>query len=60
LLEETYEKLRVSADQPEDGTGDDVDPSNYLKIINAFDMPLWRWDDSRGGFEKYVLLASFS
>ncbi|GAA5944043.1 DNA polymerase epsilon noncatalytic subunit [Sporobolomyces koalae] len=52
LLEETYEKLRVSADQPEDGTADDLDPSNYLKIINAFDMPLWRWDDSRGGFEK--------
>ncbi|GAA5982326.1 hypothetical protein JCM5350_006145 [Sporobolomyces pararoseus] len=54
LLEETYEKLRVSADhQPEDGNGgDELDSSNYLKLINAFDMPLWRWDDSRGGFEK--------
>ncbi|GAA5874227.1 hypothetical protein JCM1840_000608 [Sporobolomyces johnsonii] len=52
LLEETYEKLRVSADQPDDGTGDDLDPANYLKIVDAFDMPLWRWDDSRGGFEK--------
>ncbi|GAA5887987.1 hypothetical protein JCM16303_005226 [Sporobolomyces ruberrimus] len=52
LLEETYEKLRVSADQPEDGSADDLDPSNYLKIVNAFDMPLWRWDDGRGGFAK--------
>ncbi|BGP27219.1 DNA-directed DNA polymerase epsilon, subunit B [Rhodotorula toruloides] len=54
LLEETYERLRVAADQPEDtgGAGDDLDPSQYLKIVNAFDMPAWRWDDARGGFEK--------
>lgn len=52
LLEETYEKLRVSAEQPDDANGDDLDPSNYLKLINAFDMPLWRWDDNRAGFER--------
>lgn len=61
LLEETYEKLRVSADQqPEDGNGgDELDSSNYLKLINAFDMPLWRWEDSRGGFEKYIQFYHF-
>lgn len=59
LLEETYERLRVAADQPEDtgGGGDDLDPSQYLKIVNAFDMPAWRWDDVRGGFEKCVRLS---
>lgn len=54
LLEETYERLRVSADQPEDdgAAADDLEPSQYLKIVNAFDMPAWRWDEVRGGFEK--------
>jgi hypothetical protein len=53
LLETTYERLRVSADQPvDDEGGDDLDSSHYLKIVNAFDMPAWRWGEESKGFEK--------
>ncbi|GAA5968677.1 hypothetical protein JCM11641_007722 [Rhodosporidiobolus odoratus] len=52
LLEETYEKLRVSADTGDGEGGDDFDPSQALKIVDAFDMPAWRWDEIRGAFEK--------
>lgn len=57
LLEETYEKLRVSADQPVEGGagGDDLESTHYLKIVDAFAMPPWRWGDELGGFEKLVL-----
>jgi DNA polymerase epsilon subunit 2 len=50
--------LLVSA-EPNDaagGAGDDVDPSQMLKIVDAFDMPPWRWDEVRGSFEKCVFL----
>ncbi|GAA6004474.1 DNA polymerase epsilon noncatalytic subunit [Rhodotorula paludigena] len=53
LLEETYERLRVAADQPDDGEGgDDLDAAQHLKIVDSFDLPAWRWDEIRGGFEK--------
>ncbi|GAA5970423.1 hypothetical protein JCM8115_004552 [Rhodotorula mucilaginosa] len=58
LLEETYEKLLVAADPDSNGAGgdggagDDLDASQYFKIIDSFDLPAWRWDDVRGGFEK--------
>lgn len=56
LLEDTYEKLRVAADQPvngsDQGQGDDLESTHYLKIVNAFDMPQWHWADERKGFEK--------
>lgn len=55
LLEKTYEKLRVSADQPaENGDGTEFDSSHYLKIVSAFDMPPWRWNEENKAFEKYV------
>lgn len=53
LLENTYEKLRVSADQPaEAGDGQEFDSSHYLKIVSAFDMPPWRWNEENKAFEK--------
>ncbi|TNY17998.1 DNA polymerase alpha/epsilon subunit B-domain-containing protein [Rhodotorula diobovata] len=54
LLEETYEKLRVTGDDAEDHAegGDDVDATHHLKIIDSFALPAWRWDETRGGFEK--------
>ncbi|GAA6062035.1 hypothetical protein JCM10212_005468 [Sporobolomyces blumeae] len=60
LLEETYERLLVSTDAATgttpgnaDASGQaDVDPATYFKVVDAFDMPLWRWDDTRGGFEQ--------
>lgn len=61
LLEETYEKLLVAADPNSNGAGgggggagDDLDASQYFKIIDSFDLPAWRWDDVRGGFERCV------
>ncbi|GAA6030941.1 hypothetical protein JCM8097_008948 [Rhodosporidiobolus ruineniae] len=51
LLEETYEKLMVSA-EPNEAGGDDIDPNQCLRIVDAFDMPAWRWDEIRGGFDK--------
>lgn len=57
LLEETYEKLLVSAD-PNDAGGEEVDPSQMLKIVDAFDMPPWRWDEVRGAFDKSVVFFS--
>lgn len=63
LLEETYEKLLVAADPDSNGAGgdggagDDLDASQYFKIIDSFDLPAWRWDDVRGGFEKYAFHA---
>lgn len=62
LLEETYEKLLVAADPDSNGAGgaggggagDDLDASQYFKIIDSFDLPAWRWDDVRGGFERCV------
>lgn len=59
LLERIYEKLMVSADQPTEGTnGTEYDSSQYLKIVNAFDMPPWRWNEENKTFEKYVLRIS--
>ncbi|BGP51155.1 DNA-directed DNA polymerase epsilon, subunit B [Rhodotorula kratochvilovae] len=54
LLEETYEKLRVTGDDAEDHAdgGDDVDAAHHLKIVDSFDLPAWRWDEVRSGFEK--------
>ncbi|BGP57875.1 hypothetical protein JCM8202_001771 [Rhodotorula sphaerocarpa] len=59
LLEETYEKLMVAADPNANGSGgggggagEDLDASQYFKILNTFDLPAWRWDDVRGGFER--------
>ncbi|GAA5849550.1 hypothetical protein JCM9279_007266 [Rhodotorula babjevae] len=55
LLAETYEKLRVTNDDADDHAQDggaDVDAAHHLKIIDAFDLPAWRWDETRAGFEK--------
>ncbi|GAA5824774.1 hypothetical protein JCM11251_005335 [Rhodosporidiobolus azoricus] len=52
LLEDTYEKLIVAAEPNEAAGGEDIDPAQCLKIVDAFDMPPWRWDEVRGGFEK--------
>ncbi|GAA5853296.1 hypothetical protein JCM8547_000275 [Rhodosporidiobolus lusitaniae] len=52
LLEETYEKLIVSAETNDTGDGEEIDPTQMLKIVDAFDMPAWRWDEVRGAFDK--------
>lgn len=57
MLEETYNRLLIVAEQPGDegahtGAGDELDSSRFLKIVDAFEMPAWRWGDARKGFEK--------
>ncbi|KAI5478607.1 DNA polymerase epsilon subunit 2 [Pseudohyphozyma bogoriensis] len=54
VLDEAYQRLRVSADQPntENGHGDDFDTSQYLKVVDAFDMPAWRWGEESKTFER--------
>ncbi|BGP19527.1 hypothetical protein JCM10213_000126 [Rhodosporidiobolus nylandii] len=52
LLDEVYEKLIVQAEPADGAGGEDFDPAQALKIVDAFDMPAWRWDEVRGAFEK--------
>lgn len=57
MLDETYRRLLIVAEQPEaegahTGGGDELDSSRFLKIVDAFEMPAWRWGDARKGFEK--------
>lgn len=60
MLEETYNRLLITAEQPgaegaHTGAGDELDSSHFLKVVDAFEMPAWRWGDERKGFEKSVL-----
>lgn len=52
LLEKVYEKLRVSADQVEGQVDQVYDSQHYMKIVDAFDMPPYRWNDENKAFEK--------
>lgn len=36
----------------EEGGGDDYETSQYLKIVDAFNMPAWRWGEENKSFEK--------
>jgi len=50
----------VTGDDAEDHAegGDDVDATHHLKIIDSFALPAWRWDETRGGFEKCAVSVS--
>lgn len=57
MLEATYNRLLITTEQAgaagaHSGAGDELEESSYLKIIDAFEMPAWRWGDERKGFEK--------
>ncbi|SGZ23885.1 BQ5605_C023g09654 [Microbotryum silenes-dioicae] len=60
LLEATREKLSVQADQPVHEHGHHLESSHYLKIVDAFEMPAWRWGEERKGFEKSENLPSLT
>ena len=54
-LEETYNRLVATNDEPgaaHTGAGDELESAHYLKVVDAFEMPAWRWGEERKGFEK--------
>lgn len=52
LLDATYEKLRMAADRPvNDLAGDAAESARFLKVVNAQDMPPWRWNEEAKTFE---------
>lgn len=54
ILKRVYESLQEQGQQSDEK--DLIDPESHLYIINAFEMPLWRWSQENGTFQK---LAGF-
>jgi DNA polymerase epsilon subunit 2 len=55
ILNRVYESLQDQG-QRTDVEKELIDPESHLFIINAFDMPLWRWSQEIGTFSKCVNL----
>lgn len=53
ILHRVYESLQDQG-QRTDVEKELIDPESHLFIINAFDMPLWRWSQESGTFAKLV------
>ncbi|KAF9464455.1 DNA polymerase epsilon, subunit B, partial [Collybia nuda] len=51
ILRRVYESLQDQG-QRTDIEKELIDPESHLFIINAFDMPLWRWSQENGTFTK--------
>lgn len=54
LLETTYEKLLLASagDGDDDAGVKEFDTNHVLKVVDAFDMPAWRWAEDSKTFEK--------
>jgi DNA polymerase epsilon subunit 2 len=52
ILQRVYESVQ---DQGIETEKESIDPESHLFFIDAFDMPLWRWSQERGTFEKYAI-----
>lgn len=50
ILKRVYESLQEQGQQSDEK--DLIDPESHLYIINAFEMPLWRWSQENGTFQK--------
>ncbi|KAF7433025.1 DNA-directed DNA polymerase epsilon, subunit B [Pleurotus ostreatus] len=52
VLRRVYQALQDSEGTSTDAEKDVIDPESHLFVINAYEMPAWRWSTERGTFER--------
>jgi DNA polymerase epsilon subunit 2 len=52
LLTTTYEKLLITKVGSDSGDVKEFETNHVLKVVDAFDMPAWRWAEESKTFEK--------
>ena len=57
ILERVYHALNEKTERQENGEQEFLDPHEHLFFIDAYDMPLFRWSQTRSTFEKWVGLS---
>ncbi|KAH8105899.1 epsilon DNA polymerase [Cristinia sonorae] len=51
ILQRVYDAFQ-GGDVGSGGEDDFLNPDEHLKVINAYDMPLWNWSNEKGTFER--------
>jgi DNA polymerase epsilon subunit 2 len=57
ILHRVYQSLQEKNERKENGEQEFLDPEEHLFFIDSYDMPLYRWSQTRSTFEKYVCQA---
>jgi DNA polymerase epsilon subunit 2 len=58
VLERVYDAFQSSHEDALTAGGSYLDPETNLQIINAFELPLWRWSVEKNGFNRWCLIPS--
>ena len=52
ILQRVFHSIQEKEERKFEGAEEILDPEEHLFFVNAYDMPLWRWSQSRSTFEK--------
>ncbi|KAI5124943.1 hypothetical protein M0805_007370 [Coniferiporia weirii] len=60
VLQRVYLNLQEKEEKMENGEDELLDPEDHLYFVDAYEMPLWHWSQTRSTFEKSPHLSTIS